>query len=72
MLVNQNDIELALCLRSYCGHGSGSQYLPTEKLRSLSCSAVALLFGCGSGQLLQPGPTADPHGNVHAYLMANW
>ncbi|XP_043221775.1 separin-like [Amphibalanus amphitrite] len=56
---------------AYCGHGSGSQYLPTEKLRALHCNAVALLFGCSSGQLVQPGPTADPHGSVLAYLMAN-
>ncbi|XP_037069463.1 separin-like [Pollicipes pollicipes] len=56
---------------AYCGHGCGSQYLPAEKLRSLTCNAVALLFGCSSGQLVQPGPTVDPYGAVYAYLMAN-
>ncbi|KAL6785526.1 ESP1 [Auxenochlorella protothecoides x Auxenochlorella symbiontica] len=55
----------------YCGHGSGEQYLPAARLRTLRCSAAGLIMGCSSGRLRPPAAAGDEaQGAVLAYLLA--
>lgn len=55
----------------YCGHGSGEQYLPAARLRTLRCSAAGLIMGCSSGRLRPPAAAGDEaQGTVLAYLLA--
>ena len=54
----------------YCGHGSGSKYLPRDEVEKLRVRAVPLLLGCSSGELTRVGRTVDPLGDAHSYLIA--
>lgn len=57
---------------AYCGHGSGSNYLSSDKVRGLHCRAATLLFGCGSGQLSSSVPDGgEVNGTPYAYLSAH-
>ena len=39
----------------YLGHGSGSRYLPSDRISRLDCKAVPILMGCSSAQLKSLG-----------------
>ena len=52
----------------YCGHGSGSRYFPISSLERQNVRAVALLFGCSSAALEQPGVVSDPTGVAFGYI----
>ena len=56
---------------SYCGHGTGCQYLPTDKFQLLDCRASALLMGCSSVKLAAGG-SCCPSGTPLHYLTAGW
>ena len=56
---------------SYCGHGTGREFLSTDHFKQLNCQATSLLMGCGSGRLVVGG-AGDPTGMVLSYLMAGW
>lgn len=55
---------------SYNGHGSGSNYIPTEKLQKSHVKAIVLLFGCGSTRLVRTDPQTDMFGHYYMYLIA--
>lgn len=55
---------------SYCGHGSGSKYLPYDHLIKIDCRAAPILMGCSSGQLNASGRIVDPTGAPISYLLA--
>ncbi|KAL5009966.1 hypothetical protein ScPMuIL_012271 [Solemya velum] len=53
----------------YCGHGSGSKYLPGDTLQQLRCHAAAILMGCSSGQLQAKG-RLEASGMILNYFLA--
>ncbi|KAK9875303.1 hypothetical protein WA026_007700 [Henosepilachna vigintioctopunctata] len=55
---------------SYSGHGSGTQYCPSEKIQKNKVNAVVFLFGCGSTQLVEMGPQVEMYGASQMYLLA--
>ncbi|KAI8819677.1 peptidase family C50-domain-containing protein [Fimicolochytrium jonesii] len=68
---SEDDIASALESKDmyiYFGHGGGNQYIRGHRIRQLSQSSVALLFGCSSGYL-KPAGEYDPHGVPLNYLM---
>nr|XP_039268932.1 uncharacterized protein LOC120343948 [Styela clava] len=52
----------------FCGHGSGTKYVSSTDFRNIKTRAAALLMGCGSAKLDQPG-VFEPGGIVINYLM---
>lgn len=54
----------------YLGHGSGSRYLPSDRISRLDCKAVPILMGCSSAQLKSLGKELEPLGIPHSYLLA--
>ncbi len=58
------------CYR-YCGHGSGSKFLPGDAIQTLQCRAVALVMGCSSGKLTADGKL-EATGLMLDYLLAGW
>lgn len=66
--IKQSLIERDIFL--YCGHGSGSKYLPNDHLIKLDCRATPILMGCSSGQLTASGRIVDPTGAPICYLLA--
>lgn len=55
---------------SYNGHGSGSSFLPMDKLQKSHVKAVVMLFGCSSNSIKRSDPQADMHGHYYMYLIA--
>ncbi|KAF1740662.1 hypothetical protein MXB_1327 [Myxobolus squamalis] len=53
----------------YCGHGNGKEYLKSDFIRKLDCSAVVILMGCHSAKFYKYD-FADPMGNVFYYLLS--
>ena len=61
-----------ICLHfRYTGHGSGSQYYPSEDVQKLRIKACSILMGCSSGNQYVMGEF-EPHGTVLAYVLAGW
>lgn len=59
---------LCHCLHcSYCGHGSGREYLVNDIIEQMHCHACPILMGCGSGRLKVFGPQIEPFGVVLQY-----
>ena len=54
---------------SYCGHGTGREYLSTDGFHQLCCQATTVLMGCSSGRLTGGG-ACEPGGVAFNYLMA--
>ncbi|XP_025833469.1 separin [Agrilus planipennis] len=63
-LLTSNDIFV------YSGHGSGSQYLPGDKIQRLRVNGVVFLFGCSSVKLQSLGPQVEMHSSFQMYLIA--
>ena len=55
----------------YTGHGSGSQYYPSEDVQKLRVQACSILMGCSSGNQYVMGDF-EPYGTVLAYILAGW
>ncbi|KAI1378320.1 peptidase family C50-domain-containing protein [Hypoxylon crocopeplum] len=54
----------------YFGHGSGAQYIRGRTIRRMDkCRAAALLMGCSSASLADPG-SFECHGPVWNYMLA--
>ncbi|CAG8631184.1 23020_t:CDS:10, partial [Cetraspora pellucida] len=53
----------------YVGHGTGEQYIRSNRIRALERCAVTLLFGCSSGYLCNGGEF-DPSGTALSYMIA--
>ncbi|CAG0900805.1 unnamed protein product [Darwinula stevensoni] len=64
------DVLASFDLFLYCGHGSGTKFLPSIEVQRMECRALALLFGCSSGKLVQYGKKVEPHGVAYSYLLA--
>ncbi|KAJ2880497.1 separin protein [Coemansia aciculifera] len=60
---------LASDIFMYFGHGGAENYISRTQIRGLSRCAVALLFGCSSGQL-KPQGEYDAMGTAVDYLIA--
>ncbi|KAJ2033195.1 separin protein [Coemansia sp. S16] len=60
---------LASDIFMYFGHGGAENYISRTQIRGLSRCAVALLFGCSSGQLKHQGEY-DAMGTAVDYLIA--
>jgi hypothetical protein len=56
---------------SYTGHGSGSQYYPSDEVQKLRIQACSILMGCSSGNQYVLGDF-EPYGTVLAYIIAGW
>lgn len=54
----------------YSGHGSGAQYCSLEKIQKEKIDSVVLLFGCGSTQLVEQGPSIEMYGTSQLYSLA--
>ena len=61
---------MCLC-NSFCGHGTGREFLAGDDIQRLMCRAATLLIGCSSGKLLVNG-CLDAHGMALNYLLAEW
>ncbi|KAL7119495.1 hypothetical protein ACP275_02G066600 [Erythranthe tilingii] len=66
--------ELSLALKNhdlfvYCGHGSGTQYIPGHQIEKLDTCAATLLLGCSSGSLYLKGCYL-PEGAPISYILA--
>ena len=55
----------------YAGHGSGSNFMPSNELKKLRIRSAPLLFGCRSAELARAGRNLDPLGVAHSYLVAS-
>lgn len=55
----------------YTGHGSGSQYYPSDDVQKLRVQACSILMGCSSGSQYVLGDF-EPYGTVLAYIIAGW
>ncbi|CAF0715451.1 unnamed protein product [Brachionus calyciflorus] len=53
----------------YTGHGSGSQYYPSDDVQKLRVQACSILMGCSSGNQYVMGDF-EPYGTVLAYILA--
>jgi separase len=53
----------------YTGHGSGSQYFPSEDVEKLRVNACSILMGCSSGDQYTMGEF-EPYGTILAYILA--
>ncbi|CAG8512638.1 2627_t:CDS:10, partial [Scutellospora calospora] len=53
----------------YVGHGTGEQYIRSNRIRTLDRCAVTLLLGCSSGHLCDGGEF-DPSGTALSYIIA--
>lgn len=53
----------------YTGHGSGSQYFPSDEVQRLRVQACSILMGCSSGNQYVLGDF-EPYGTVLAYIIA--
>jgi hypothetical protein len=53
----------------YTGHGSGSQYYPTDDVQKLRVQACSILMGCSSGSQYVMGDF-EPYGTILAYILA--
>jgi hypothetical protein len=56
---------------SYTGHGSGSQYYPSDEVQKLRIQACSILMGCSSGNQYVLGEF-EPYGTILAYIIAGW
>ncbi|XP_044746483.1 separin [Coccinella septempunctata] len=54
----------------YSGHGSGAQYCSSEKIQKEKIDSVVFLFGCGSTQLVEQGPSIEMYGTSQMYSLA--
>ena len=69
---NENQFKKALTeyeLFIYTGHGSGSQYYPSDDVQKLRVQACSILMGCSSGNQYVMGDF-EPYGTVLAYILA--
>ena len=55
----------------YTGHGSGSQYYPSDEVQKLRVQACSILMGCSSGNQYVMGDF-EPFGTILAYILAGW
>jgi hypothetical protein len=53
----------------YTGHGSGSQYYPSDEVQKLRVQATSILMGCSSGNQYVMGEF-EPYGTVLSYILA--
>jgi len=53
----------------YTGHGSGSQYYPSEDVQKIRVQACSILMGCSSGNQYVMGDF-EPYGTILAYILA--
>lgn len=54
----------------YCGHGSGSQYIASERIQRLKVKPLQMLFGCSSVALKDLGGHTDMYGDVMEFAIA--
>lgn len=53
----------------YTGHGSGSQYYPSDEVQKIRIQACSILMGCSSGNQYVLGDF-EPYGTILAYIIA--
>ncbi|XP_014281234.1 uncharacterized protein Sse isoform X2 [Halyomorpha halys] len=54
----------------YCGHGSGSQYIASERIQRLKVKPLQMLFGCSSVALKDLGGHTEMYGDVMEFAIA--